>query len=714
MLTTALQQAVTIKTDAYLGLTEYSYTCYGDDTDKNTYYVVPEIPVFAAKDKNPIFMFYKYRSVEQQGGYTMFTVELPQPTQAMKTEIKAGLIPGLTKILTAKSTLIVKMVKARVAFMSDPKNKEKQTAYHDALQLTSLSEKEAVKYAALYNSSLPDNQFLGELLPEDGKNIKLLQPNYNSASASLIIDGNSGFYREIPTPVVPSGLGNNNTIFSLSLTGEGATLFQNVLEGTDSNSSVGIRFDFGLNASLPAAKVTVKYDSTKMKSVSKNIKRHTWSADEKEITQKFTDSGAVDVNVSTDLIAAQMGMSQEEYNTWKETLRKWGQKQVEQILSSQTGLDMSMNLLNDAGSFDKFKESLTQTESFTRVYEENSVVPFTISPQTQLPSILSLVGKEKTPDFFKEYDLGDPFFKTLQPTFYISGDLKKYNISNIIITVKYGNESDTLTFDSSTEGPLKTKEWFTDKEIGINYSYQYTVNFTGIHAKPYVSEEYKIAETLVQPINLDKCGIVYADINSLIPENAWDTLAMVEVTTEYSDEDKHIEVKIDKQVVNKTTPPKPYVYPIGILPEKPIYFKAKYTTNQGQSFNYLPKGTMISSSDPSFAATRANQIEIANALPITQLYNIIIIPNKADGDLEFLGLTMEVNYPDINFKQTQSIAITKGLDQTISEEMVFNFLPQDSGEQVNVSYSLQGAYRSGKMIKKNDIPVDGQFVVINI
>jgi hypothetical protein len=714
MLTTALQQSVTIKTDAYLGLTQYSYTCYGDSTDKNTYYVVPEIPVFSAKGKDPVFMFYKYRSEDQQGGYAMFTVELPQPTEAMITEIKAGLIPGLTPQLTAKSKLIVEMIKAREAFISDPKDKAKQTAYHTALQSTSLSEKEAAQYEALYNSALPDNQFIGQLLPDGGKNIKLLAPNYSSASASLIIDSNKGFYREIPTPVVPSGLGNNNTVFSMSLTGEGATLFQNVLEGTDSNSSIGIRFDFGLNASLPAAKVTVKYDSKKMNSISKTITRHTWSADEKTITRKFTESGAVDINVSTGLTAVQMGMSQDQYNTWKESLRAWGQKQVEQILSSQTGLDMSMNLLNDAGSFDKFSESLTQTESFTRVYEENSVVPFTIVPQTQLPSIKSLVGEAKLPDFFKAYDLNDPFFETIQPTFYASGSLEKYNISSIVVTAKYGSKSSTLTFDSSTKGPLKTDKWFTDTKIGINYSYQYTVNFTGMHAKPYVSEEFKIAETLVQSINLAKCGIVYADINSLIPESAWDTFATVEFTTEYSDVNKDIEVKVDKQVLNKTTPPTPYIYPIGSLPEKPIYFQAKYTTTQGQSFNYLPTGSLTNSAYPGFAATRANQIEVANALPISTSYNIIIIPDTTAGELVFLGLTMEVNYPDINFKQTQNIAITKDLEKPIKEEMTFHFLPQADDKNMNVSYSLQGAYKDGKAINKKDISVDSQFVVISL
>jgi hypothetical protein len=720
MLTTALQQSVTIKTDAYLGLTQYSYTCYGDSTDKNIYYVVPEIPVFSAKDDNPVFMFYKYRGTDQAGGYAMFTVELPQPTEAMKAEIKSSLIPGLTPQLNAKSKLIVAMIVAHQAFVADPKDETKQTTYHTALNSTGLDNKDAAKYEALYDSKKPDTQFLVDLLPDGGKNIKLQSPNFNSASASLIIDDNKSFYREVPTPIKPSGLGNNSTVFSMSLTGDGATIFQDVLEGTDSNSSVGIRFDFGLDASLPAAKVTVTYDSKKMKSVSQTITRNTWSADEKNITRKFTSSGAIDINVATGLTAKEMGMTPEQYNTWKAGLTKWGQTQVEQILSSQTGLDMSMNLLNDAGSFDKFSESLTQTESFTRVYEENSVVSYNIAPQTQLPSIMSLVGAKKIPDFFKAYDLNDPFFKTIQPIFYASGNLEKYNISSIVVTAKYegqnGIESSTLTFDASTKGPLKTDAWFTNEKIGANYSYQYTVNFTGMHAKPFVSDEIKIVDTLVQSINLDQCGVVYANITSLIPESAWDILSSVEFTTQYADVNKGIEEKIDKQVINKTTLPKPYIYPIGSTPENPVYFKAKYTTTKGQSFNYLPTGALTSSAYPGLAATRADQIEVADALPIPRDYHIIITPDPKKGDISFLGLTMEVNYPDLNFKQSQSIAITKGFDGTIQETMSFHFLPNTYNEKPNVTYSLQGAYSAGanKPIDLKDVAVDSDFVLINL
>lgn len=116
MLTTALQQSVKIPTDKYLGIKEYAFTCYGDSIDKNIYYVVPEIPVFVARDaKSPYFMFYKYRSEDTQGGYAQFTVMLPQPDSAMKSKISIELLGKLKDPLIAKSTLIVKYVQAEQA-----------------------------------------------------------------------------------------------------------------------------------------------------------------------------------------------------------------------------------------------------------------------------------------------------------------------------------------------------------------------------------------------------------------------------------------------------------------------------------------------------------------------------------------------------------------------------------------------------------------------
>lgn len=465
MLTTALQQSIKIDVTEYLGVKEYAYTCYGDSDSKDIFYVVPEIPVFAKRDTNtPSFMFYKYRSEDTQGGYAQFTVQLPQPNAEMKDRIRLQLYNGLGRKdgpLDKKSKLIVDYIKAKQAYEADPENNTKKTAMDQAQKNTGLSDEQLNRFVALYDGNKGDDQFLSELMPADAAKIELMQPRYTSAQAMLILDGNDKFYRQIPTPLSPSGLGDNNTVFSLSLTGEGATLFEQVLKGTDKNASVGVRFDLSLDASMSAAKVIVTYNSEQAKSVAQTINYHTWSADEKKIEQEFYAKEAIKVDVRIGLTAQEMGMEPAAYDKWKESLRNWGQQQVEQILSSQTGIDMSLNLLNDAGSFEKFQSKISQTLSFTREYEENAVVSSTIYPQTQLPSIRSIVGEADLDQYFKEYDLHDPFYQYIQPEFFVTEDMAKYDIANIVVTAIYDDDlKSTLTFTPKDPGPKKTDKWF--------------------------------------------------------------------------------------------------------------------------------------------------------------------------------------------------------------------------------------------------------------
>ncbi|AHY07402.1 hypothetical protein [Serratia plymuthica] len=683
MLTTALQQSVKIATDKYLGIKEYAFTCYGDSIDKNIYYVVPEIPVFVARDTNsPYFMFYKYRSEDTQGGYAQFTVMLPQPDSEMKRKISIELLGKLKDPLIAKSTLIVKYVQAEQASVADPENATKKEAMDTALRNTGLNDDQAARFVALYDSNQGNDQFVPELTPIE---IKLEVPRLTSAHASLILDSNEKFYRQIPTTVSPSGLGDNNTVFSLSLTGEGATLFEQVLKGTDTNSSVGIRFDFNLDASLPAAKVTVSYDSEITKSVTQDISYHTWSADEKKIEREYIEKGAIKVDVQTGLSYDEMGMTQEQYNKWKEGLAAWGQKQVEQILSSQTGLDMSLELLNDAEGFDKFKSSLSETKSFTRVYEENSVVSFSIAPQTQLPSIQSIVGEANLKDYFKEYDLNDPFYQYIQPEFFVTQDLAKYNVANIVVTAIYDKDNQsTLQFSPGDSEAKKTGKWFIKPELGRAFKYSYTVNFTGMQAKPYHSGELQSDQDLIISINVADCGIVYADIATLLDPMGWKVFSQVVIKTQYSDPDKGVKLKTNSQVVSESTPPQPFIYPIGVEVDKPIYFSTDYYALDGDSLTYIPSGVETSPQLPGYGLIRGHQILVANALPKSQKYTIIFKPTQKD--ITLITYEMVVYYPKWDFTQSQSLALTEFDSKSLTQYLTFDLMQADKENEVKIHY----------------------------
>ncbi|NIF22879.1 hypothetical protein [Candidatus Pantoea multigeneris] len=705
MLNSLQRISVKIKTDEYLGVTEYAYTCFGDSEDKNTWYVVPEIPVFESQDGKPKFMFYKYRGEDQEGGYAMFSVILPQPNSELQGQIKTELIGSDLRLqLTAKSKLIVKYAQATEAYVANPNDPEKKKDKDLALKNTGLSESQASEFLNKYDKTKGDDQFLSDLMPASAQAIKLVLPSYTSAKATLILDDNEAFYREIPTEQLPSGLGDNNTVFSVSLTKAGAELFEKVLKGSEEGPSVGVRFDFNLNALLPAAKVTVKFDSEITKSLVLETSHHTWSANEKEITQKFSEKEAFKVLTDITLTQTDLGMTSEQYNKWVENLNNWGQSQIEQILSSQTGLDIGLNLLNDAGEYRQFTETLNQLKSFERVYEQNSAVSFSIYPQTPLPSILSIVGEEKVDEYFKAYTLDDPFFTDFQPTFIVPKDLEKYRISNVIVNVKYNGDVDTLIFNKDKPSEQQTKKWYLEEKIGRTFSYNYEVTFTGGGAEYYQSDEIEVADKLVIALDIeDHSGLVYAEIVPVIQAQEWNLFRQIKVLAQFSDSANNIPVFKEERIINKDNSPNPIMFAVGKDYSTPLYYKLEYSLTNGDVLNGTPDTGETNPQLPGYNGIRSQSIQVENALPYVQDYTYIITPTSGK---EVSQLVLKVTVEDTTNNLTQAKQfILKDFDgDAKSDTITFHLAGSPSKINIKASYHATIVYRGASPETiKNDI-----------
>ncbi|WP_017346986.1 hypothetical protein [Pantoea sp. A4] len=697
MLNSLQRISVKIKTEEYLGRKDYAYTCFGDSDDKNIWYVVPEIPVFTKKDNGgPNFMFYKYFGEEQEGGYAMFSVMLPQPTEELKSQIKVQLLGDeLTNQLKAKSKLIVIYAKATADYAANPNDKAKKEAKDKALKDTGLTDQQASEYLKKYDKTAGDDQFLVDLMPSGASAIKLIQPSYTAANATLIMDNNKDYYREIPTDQHPSGLGDNNTIFSLSLTKDGAQIFENVLRGSTDGSSVGIRFDFNINALLPAATVTVKYDQKITKSLVLETSHHTWSADEKKITQSFYEKEAIVVKPEFKLTAADLGMTGDQYNKWTENLTKWGQTQVEQILSSQTGLDFGLNLLNDAGEYRKFQESLDQTKDFTRVYEQNSAVAFSIYPQEILPSITSLVGEEKVDEYFKAYNLDDPFFKDFQPAFIVPSDLEKYHISNVIVNAKYNGDVDTLIFNKDKPSEQSTKRWHLDQKIGRTLSYNYEVTFTGGGAEYYQSDEITVSDKLAIPLDIvDNSGLVYAEILPIIQPGDWDLFRQIKVLAEFSDSAHGIPPFSKPSIITREKSPEPILFAVGKDYTAPLYYSLEYSLTNGDIFVPVPDTGETNPQLPGYVGTHGQQIQVENALPFVQDYTYIITES---GEKDVSQVVLKVTVEDKTHQLTQSKQIIlKDFNGDAKVDTIsFHLAGSPAKLNIHASYQATIVYKTG-------------------
>ncbi|MEY8200600.1 MAG: hypothetical protein RPS47_15295 [Colwellia sp.] len=719
MLTTAIKVAITVPTDEFLGHNTYSCTCYGDNNDKNLFYLVPETVAYKkAVNGGPTFVYYAYRGGSSSGGgYTMFTVYNPIPGQgsALESQVKNALQSGLNPKLKAKSKLIVGMVVAYNKWQKAPTDETLQKAYENKFKATLLNQTDATKYIELYNPNSGDDQFVAGLSPTE---LKIQSANLTVGDATLTLDNNQDFVRDFDASVKPSGLANNDTVFAVPLTQDGAVLFEKTLSGTEDNSApVKVAFNYSCTASLPAADVEVSYNSKQFKKVSQTMENKWLSTPTKNIEKEYTDSNALVVKVNAYATADEMGMTQDEYLKWKQQLTDWGNQQAQQILADQTGLDMSRNLLQDADGYKKFTESLTNTKDFKRTFTSNTVVEFQLNPQAQLPSIASIVGKEKLPKYFKKYDLNDPFYATLQPEFIVAVDYEKYEIENVIVYLTYGSNKDSLLFDKSSDNTQKTlKAWnaiLQGDDYVHKYTYYYEVNYnTASGPAKFTSDTVETANLIVS-VNANRSGIVYVQPKTIMAESVWDKLYNnIVLTLKYADSDDNIplrEIPIQINSANQADI-SPYVYPIGTEQDKPVYYTTKFYTKNGDNFHYIDKAKETAEK-PGWGQTRANILNLDNPLAATDTINFYITGELSD--VEFINVTVTYVYNQIEYSQQQQHNLTKS--DIAAGKLYFGLTFAKMGDADTppvITYEANFITTTGAKVAKGNIPTDSTFQAI--
>jgi len=199
----------------------------------------------------------------------------------------------------------------------------------------------------------------------------------------------------------------------------------------------------------------------------------------------------------------------------------------------------------------------------------------------------------------------------------------------------------------------------------------------------------------------------------LLNTQSWQDFSQIVLKTQYSDSKNDVEVKVDTQIVTEANPPKPYIYPIGMAPKNPIYYTAEYYTKDGNNFSYIPVSAVTSSQMPGYASTRANQIEIVDALPKTNDYSIIFLPDPSKGDIQLITFEMVVNYASYHFKQTKSLTLTEGFSAAINKSLSFDFLPEAKSNEVAVTYSASVYFKGNQKPEQLAGVVDSNFVIIN-
>jgi hypothetical protein len=423
---------------------------YGDDMDPFTYYVVPEQPRFRLDDAGrPVFKFLKYRT----------------PKKRPDGSFGGGFI-----IFDSEFAV----------------DEAKRAAIIDAL-------------TAQAGRSRP------------GATVKLgtIQWAKGTARLNFVADGGA-LIQSVVNPMSPSLFGRNITPFTMELSQEGATFFEQALQG--SGGVVQVAYEMSAWVKLPAITGTASFYSNKYYEFVQTITDDSGCGDDtrtEDIREKIRSSQIMNVEVN-----AGIGADPKIVNEIRGSLMDTLEKTVAQKMLEQLGqYDGDRGMIEDYEEIRR-KYKKVKIDSFSYTITEKSATLWPFNPQGTLPNITTLVDKSGAPirwnDYAQVIDVDDPFFKTLEVTVRLNADLDVLPIHSVDVHLEFDGQQlkvDDLHFGKADD--VGKFSCFLDGKPP-EYRYSYRVNFENsalTYDRPAVTSK---SDELT--INLDDTGLLLVEV----------------------------------------------------------------------------------------------------------------------------------------------------------------------------------------------------------
>lgn len=462
------------------------YTIYKDDKDENRFYAIPNAPRFVGTEKHdPTFRFIAYRNDsaddDSKGGFCVFSTAMDISRLSLP-DVKAKLFEQLL----SSDSAIVKVMNERASdtlamcVASKSKNTDR---YQQLRQKLGYSDTEAQNLVAEYESGKKTKASDFLVLPAQASDILLSPVTFTDASVNLNIAGSDDgkMVERVTSSKSPDLTSNHNATFSTELSKDGAGLFEQALKEGNSGI-VAVSYDAKFEARLPPATVTVTYNSKQTAEYTRKVSRDTWGHEDKvkqAREQALTENSKVDVDMGS-----VVGLDEQQQQKLHDSLQKWGEDQLVDILNSKTTLDLT-DLTTNADKYDDFQNQLEAVNDFTRVYSESRTVIFSNTFTAQLPTIRSVIGPEgDISKYFEQINTDTTFFKDLDLRASVNTLWgKDSGITSVNLTLFYG------------EGIKALKQDVDSKKITVSDNGQLPSSFD-VNSGPY---------------NLDAAGMVFDD-----------------------------------------------------------------------------------------------------------------------------------------------------------------------------------------------------------
>jgi hypothetical protein len=595
-----------IKFESYDTIEGVTIHADSDPNNFSTFYLLPEKPTFAKDDNGrPLFKFLKYQlpidrpDGKKGGGYVIFAVELTIPAEKIKK-------------ITA----------------------ELQTRVNaDALKR--------------------------EITPSP--KVRLAEIPYTAGSTKLLILKNDRLVERVAETGKPSLFGKNVTTFNAELTPEGATIFEQALQGK--GGFIAVVYDLSYYAKLPPIKMRVWLDTsafyTFVQTVNVNdVGPQKWCGQDKEyvevLAQVMKQSEAAKITIDEGAVALDPKVAEE--------LRGWAKqdldKATERLLLKELKLENpedARKWYTEKGIAHVRKEvATTQIKTHELIYEESKAYLVNKFPQGPVPNITEMIDNEGKPikwsDYAQEIKADDPFFRQINVSAIANASFDALPIHSIELKLSYnGQPMDIIGSPIDGEfrftSPNEVARFACFKEPGLEkYRYSYQVNYKG-SSKVYKSAEMEADSSNSQlTVSVDDAGILVVDVEQ--GDINFNDIQQVQVSLRYEDKSNNVELIERQFIIDKRNPVHSLKEVIFAPRAQPYQYKCKF---------FMPSGKTY---ETDWQSSRSNKLYINDPFQGNKKLRLISI-----GDLQtqIASIMVDVKYREQanNYEQTLSVVLTE-------------------------------------------------------
>jgi hypothetical protein len=522
-------------------------TVYGDDKSDHKFYLLPSNLSFRLDDNGkPVFKFVKYRfevdrpDGKKGGGYVFFDVALEVPKEK-EDRIKAQLQAGVD---------------------------------------------------AAYQSGQAPGTLLGLFGWITGRSgpppqVELGTITFTRGTCTFLLSDSSGaLIQKVNSAAKPSLYGKNVAAFSLELTPEGATLFEQTMQG-EGVGGVAVVYDMWMWAQLPPLTGNAWFFGHEFYSFYQTIdidERLCGDDDYREtIREQLYSSETLGVDITTGFaIPGDPDGTRKLVDSVRSSLQRALEEAVARKALKPIDPVAAEKRELPEGDFEHVTRDMQLVKDirWTESYSETSTIEWNVAPQGNVPNITSMKGPDGKPFAWKDYaievDLNDPFYKQLNVSIGVNADFQTLPIHSVEVHLDYNQGATRQIREYQFSDPSKIEKFATYIENDVwDYQWWYEVNYKG-SAKTFKSEPKKTDERILT-VNVDELGILHVDIE--VGDLNFDQVASAQVTFEYDAASGKIEEQFVFDKTNRTASIRKAIFEPR---ERPYRSKTKLIMADGQ------------------------------------------------------------------------------------------------------------------------------------